>query len=123
MFYISAFILLQGLLYFVYSILGIYLGTSATIGLMGSGFNFNYLGAILGICLITASVGLFQRRKYGYYAFKWTYSIFLIFEALVLISAWVTNGFDIGSSIASIILLGIFYKIFSFVGKERARFV
>lgn len=120
---VAAFILLQGLVYFIVSILGIYLGRTVSVGLMGIGLNLNFIGAALGICMIISSVGLFQKKKYGYNTFRWTYSIFLVFQSGTLINIWFKNGFDLGYSLGSLILLGIFYKILTFVGKERARFI
>lgn len=121
---LSILITLQGVSYFIQSILGLYIGTELKIGVQQINANYNIVGVILGVWLIVSGVGIWLKKRYAYNSTIIVYSLIIIYSiiSVVYILATQSHSNIINLIVISVILCGIFFTIIKYIQKNKHEF-
>ena len=76
---LSSLMIIQGIVYFIQSILGLFKGTLLKFGTVSINANYNIIGIVLGIWLIISGIGIWGKKKYAYKSTILLYSLLIIY--------------------------------------------
>jgi hypothetical protein len=122
---LSVLVTLQGLGYFIQSILGLYRGTELKIGVQLINSNYNIVGIILGAWLIFTGIGIWYRKGYAYSSTIIAYSLLIIYGissvGYILVTQRI-NSDIITPIVLAIIVLVLFFMVIRYVQKNKLKF-
>lgn len=122
---ISFLVALQGMGYFIQSILGLYRRTELKIGVQGIDPNYNIIGVILGLWLIATGIGVWYRKEYAYRSIIIIYSLLIIYGVIsigYLLVNQPLNSNIIPPLVITAIVLAFFAIIIKYIQKNKHEF-
>lgn len=122
---LSVIVTLQGLGYFIQSILGLYRGTDLEIGVQLINSNYNIVGVILGAWLIATGIGIWYRKRYAYSSTIIVYSLLNLYGIAsvgYILATQPINSDIITPIIVATIVWILFFMVIKYVQKNKLEF-
>lgn len=123
---LSVIVSLQGLGYFIQSILGLYRGKELEIGVQLINSNYNIIGVILGAWLIAIGIGIWYRKRYAYSSTIIVYSLlnlYVIASVGYILATQSINSDIIAPIVVATIVWILFFMVIKYVQKNKLEFM